>query len=872
MAFSDHFKAKIGADTASLEQSVKKANKKVKTFSKDIGGMFSQFLAVGAVTAFLGKLASMTSSLQEVSDKLGVSTDFLQKFRYASEQSGVKITEAEMGLQRFLRRAGTASKDGGPLLDTLKELGVELKDTNGNVKKGEDLFLDFAEAIGKVKDPNEKLVQTFKLVDSEGVNMLKMIKDGRGQFDELAKKAEELGLVLDNKTINSIKTTEEELLSSRKEFEALAVDVLPLLIGALNLAVNGWKALHSVCELINVEIQLFADYVKGKFKDGIDVISATIDNVKAKVNAFTVSINPFATQQEIDQAHQASIKAMKALDTASANYQRSLITRRKETLSKDKELFDAKIHYENRLSDTLDKISGKKQNQIQIDEQSNLVLGDTLDITEKIDEKRTDINVKITNALDRIKALKRGGEQELATTIRRQKAEGDIIKLMKDGMMTRKEAEGVVNKLLALEQQEKDLIKDIKDEAQRILDIEKERADRQKLMQQLIDEKQLQQDIKNINLAINIARQNGNDIEVKILREKRMQLQVQGLNVVEADKELQKLKDQLGILDDKRAKMDQNLVILDLLAQGRDKEAKQLQAQIDQQDKINQLANDLKITKQEAKDIVDKELELNKKIKLAKIDEEIKQKQINAVRELAQKKVHDGVDREEKKRIRLAKKIEHSENMILGLKDKQDANAQKAVAYWEDVKHRSLELFLDDATNQDLAELQDQRTALGDQFDVHKDALDQALQAIQAEEAIAHANNVAEELALKALKAENLQAQKDVIDEAKVEFGEAGGVVQQGVADAGDAVVDKIEEVDLSLMDNNTKIVTQLQALALEVAKIAPAISGIQFPSFPSIPAPAPTIVKVDIDTSDLSKETTQMEVKETLKGYFVNQ
>jgi hypothetical protein len=171
-----------------------------------------------------------------------------------------------------------------------------------------------------------------------------------------------------------------------------------------------------------------------------------------------------------------------------------------------------------------------------------------------------------------------------------------------------------------------------------------------------------------------------------------------------------------------------------------------------------------------------------------------------------------------------------------------------------------------------LDELQNQRTALGDQFDVHKQALDNAMQAIQAQEAQAHANNLAEEQALKQLKADNLQAQKDVIDQAKVEFGDAGDVIEQGIGDAGDAVVDKIEDVDLSLQNNNTQIVTAIQLLIDEVSKIAPAISGIQFPSFPSIPAPPPTTVQVIVDTSDLSKESTQQSVLQTVKGYFVNQ
>jgi hypothetical protein len=873
MSFTDHFKAKIGADTAQLEQSVNKANQKVKQFSTGIKSMFGQFLAVGAVTTFVSKLTQMTSGLQDTSNKLGVSTDFLQKFRYATEQSGVKLQEAEMGLQRFLRRAGTANQNGGDQLKKVfDDLGVSLKTTNGTVKSGEQLFMDFADAIGKVKDPNDKLATAFKLLDSEGVNMLKMIKDGGDEFRKLGKEAEDLGLVLDTKTIKSVKDTEAELRKAKSEFNAIASQVLPAVLKAINLAINGWKGLHGACKLLNVELQLFAQTVAKEITDAFTKFDAHLDKIKAKANAFVVKINPFSTDEDVRKAEQRVDRYAKYAEKVDKKTSNTFAQNRQQILNADKKLMDERKSAINQIQSAQRKSKQIIDGNADAEKKHNNILRDANTILDEAKTKRTEINQKITEALDRIKALKNGGETELAVTIRRQKAEKEIIKLMKSGKMSREEATKVVNQILQLEQQEKQLMADIKDEAQRIKDIEDARKNRQAIIQGLIQEKQLHLDIQQIDKAIDIARQAGLKNEVEILRQKRMQLQVQGLNVAEADKEIARLKQQLQIIDQKRNAMNMNLQILDLQAQGRDKEAKQLQANLDIENKIKQVAMDLKITLREARDIVKKEVELNKEIKQLKIDEEIKQKQLNKIREDAQKKVQDGLNQEEKQRIRLAKKIEQAEQKIMSMKDRQDAKAKQAVAYWEKVKDRNLRLYLDDATTQDLDELQNQRTALGDQFDIHKKALDNAMQMIQQEEAQAHANNVAEEAQLKMLKQQILQEEQGMIKENNKKIGEVGDKAKKGVENAGDAVVKKIKDVDLNLKNNNNQIVAQLTILANAVADIAPAIRAIKFPAFPSYPTPPPTIVKVDIDTSKLSTEYTQEKVLNKLSGFFVNQ
>ena len=145
MAFSSHFKAMMSLNSASFEQGLTKAQGKVKKFNKDLSGMFTRFLGATALVAFGKNVLDSTAKLGDMSKRLGVSTDFLQKFNFAMEQNGVNSDQAQVGLQRFIRRIGTARESGGELKKTLDTMNISLNNANGTAKSGEQLFMEFAD-------------------------------------------------------------------------------------------------------------------------------------------------------------------------------------------------------------------------------------------------------------------------------------------------------------------------------------------------------------------------------------------------------------------------------------------------------------------------------------------------------------------------------------------------------------------------------------------------------------------------------------------------------------------------------------------------------------------------------------------------------
>lgn len=149
----------------SVKQSLTSTEKGFNQIKKVVAGAF----AVGAIVQFSRATIDMAFQLDNTSKKLGINAESLQRLRHVAEQTGVATTTFDMALQRFSRRTAEAAMGTGEARDALRQLGIELKDSEGKTRSVEELFMELPDAFGKVNSESEKLRLAFKLFDSEGV-------------------------------------------------------------------------------------------------------------------------------------------------------------------------------------------------------------------------------------------------------------------------------------------------------------------------------------------------------------------------------------------------------------------------------------------------------------------------------------------------------------------------------------------------------------------------------------------------------------------------------------------------------------------------------------------------------------------------------
>ncbi|MEJ8573461.1 phage tail tape measure protein [Microbaculum marinum] len=222
-----HFERAMAKARGETNRSARAIETRFATMNKKIQANFvSMGRGVAAAAGVLGaaqiartvrEIVAESSNLGKVADKLGVGIEALQEYRYAAELAGISQETFDMALQRFTRRAAEAAQGTGEAKAALQELGIALRDQEGNVRPTEALLGDVADALQRIEDPATRVRLAFKLFDSEGVSMVNMLRNGSAGLDQMREAARKAGVVLDESLVRAAERVDDRFATLTKQ-------------------------------------------------------------------------------------------------------------------------------------------------------------------------------------------------------------------------------------------------------------------------------------------------------------------------------------------------------------------------------------------------------------------------------------------------------------------------------------------------------------------------------------------------------------------------------------------------------------------------------------------------------------------------------
>jgi len=247
------------------EDRTKKAFQNVQNSLKNLDKSFGQLKAgigalvgIGGVGAFATQMVQTADKIGKVSAKLGISTDALQKFRFGAEQSGVATSTFDMAIQRMTRRVAEAREGTGEAKKALEEMGISLRDSSGQAKTTEQIFLEVADVMKGMTSQSDKVRLSFKLFDSEGVSLVNMMQQGSTAIKDYGEQLEAYGGIIDQKAIKATEDFNDALNILQKQGR-----------GIFSAIVLGAKDFIEALEDIGLKTKEVFD-VSGKMKEGLN--------------------------------------------------------------------------------------------------------------------------------------------------------------------------------------------------------------------------------------------------------------------------------------------------------------------------------------------------------------------------------------------------------------------------------------------------------------------------------------------------------------------------------------------------------------------------------------------------------------------------
>ena len=185
------YKLRITAQDKSKKgfNSVNKNINSTQSAMKKLAGAFAGVFAVRQIVEFGKETLALADTIGKVADSIGVQTEFLQRYQFAAQQSGLTTEEFNKGMQNFTKMVGQAQLRTSEAGRTLEKLGVQVKNADGSVKGAEEVFIELMTALDGVGSQFEKNAILADLMGRAGVKLAVMGKDGAEAMKELAASA-----------------------------------------------------------------------------------------------------------------------------------------------------------------------------------------------------------------------------------------------------------------------------------------------------------------------------------------------------------------------------------------------------------------------------------------------------------------------------------------------------------------------------------------------------------------------------------------------------------------------------------------------------------------------------------------------------------
>lgn len=247
--------AKVSATAGEVADKAGAVAEKTKALSAVAGG------AVAGLAGLAYNSVKSADELNTLAKQTGLSTEELQKFSYASDLVDVSV-ESITGAVTKLK-----SKMGGDS-DVFAQLGVSVRDMNGQLRDADTVFYESLEALSRIQNETERDAVAMQLFGKSADELAGIIDDGGASLKAFGEEAENLGIVIDQDTLDALNEVNDQIdklkAQLKGELAVAGAKAMEALMPAFeDLVEVVRKALDWIGGLNTTQIKLFAGLATG---------------------------------------------------------------------------------------------------------------------------------------------------------------------------------------------------------------------------------------------------------------------------------------------------------------------------------------------------------------------------------------------------------------------------------------------------------------------------------------------------------------------------------------------------------------------------------------------------------------------------------
>lgn len=155
--------------------------------------------------------AAYADEIMTLSTQTGIATDKLQEYQYMAELVDVDVSTITGSLRKLTTQMDSAASGSGAAAEAFASLGVSVTDSEGNLRSNQDVFDDVIDALGQIENTTQRDALAMDIFGRSAQDLNPLIAAGSEGIAAFAEEAREAGYVLDDETLESLGSVDDEL-------------------------------------------------------------------------------------------------------------------------------------------------------------------------------------------------------------------------------------------------------------------------------------------------------------------------------------------------------------------------------------------------------------------------------------------------------------------------------------------------------------------------------------------------------------------------------------------------------------------------------------------------------------------------------------
>lgn len=157
-----------------------------------------------ALAGAVGDSGEYADEILTMSTKYGISTEKLQEFSYMAELVDTDLGTITGATAKLTKQMGAAAEGNEAAAEKFAELGIDIRDANGDMKSADEVFMEVIDALGQMESGVERDNVAMELFGKSAQELNPLIETGSAGIAAYAQEAHDMGAVLDEEALQSL--------------------------------------------------------------------------------------------------------------------------------------------------------------------------------------------------------------------------------------------------------------------------------------------------------------------------------------------------------------------------------------------------------------------------------------------------------------------------------------------------------------------------------------------------------------------------------------------------------------------------------------------------------------------------------------------